>query len=197
MSKFFEDYNSIDVKIFKEVRNNLTGVEKKQISIEPKYLVMTHTHFCDFCDKIKNETTCIKEVKLLYGYQYCYQCEKKNIFNTYLNIWYIENNFLPIKILKKNLPKNNFFDADREFIIERSDGRIDSGWRVEPYEIVKYIVTEEGSEDLMIPVYKSSLETRELNKKYSLIELFRLNNLKDETLVIKNFKDEIEKLKNI
>lgn len=197
MAKFFKNYNLVNLKILEEIECTLSDEEKLEFKREPKHLVMTHTHFCDFCNSIKDELTYIKEVELLYGYQYCESCKNKKIFDSYINKWYIDNKTLPFKNLLKNQKIKDNLNSDKEYIIQRSNGKFDDGWMIDIFSLIKYDVTDEEGEDLIIPVYKSSPETRELNKKISLIELFRINNISDEVLMINTFKTELENLKNI
>ena len=197
MAKFFKNYDLVNLKILEEVECNLSDKEKLEFKREPKHLVMTHTNFCDFCNCIKDDLTYVQEIKLLYGYQYCESCKNKKIFNSYLNKWYIDNKTLPFKNLLKNQKIKNILDSDKEYIIQRSNGKFDGGWMIDIFSLISYNVTDEEGEDLIIPIYKSSLETRELNKRISLIELFRINNFSDELLMIKTFKIELENLKNI
>ena len=158
---------------------------------------MTHTHYCDFCDEIKDDITYVNEIKMLMGYQYCEKCKNKNICNTYVNKWLIDNNSIHFKSLYEKLPENHTILKDNEYTIQRSDGRFDNGWYIDFYSLIKYVITDEGNEDLIISVYKSSLETRDLNKNISLIELFRINKIDNEILLIDIYKSIISDLKNI
>ena len=197
MAKFFKNYDLVNLKILEEVECTLSDEEKLEFKREPKHLAMIHTHFCGFCNCIKNDLTYTEEITLLYGYQYCENCKNKKIFDSYLNKWYIDNKTLPFKNLLKNQKIKDNLNSDKEYIIQRSNGKFDDGWMIDIFSLLRYDVTDEEGEDLIIPVYKSSLETRELNKKISLIELFRINNISDELLMIKTFKTELENLKNI
>ena len=58
---------------------NLSEEELLELNIEPKYLGMSHTKACDFCDNPENKNTLVDELIIMFGYQVCENCKCKKI----------------------------------------------------------------------------------------------------------------------
>ena len=65
----------------------------------------------------------------------------------------------------------------------------DDDWRVDTDRPIKYEISQENTEDILVPMYKSydSPRLRTNNKNVYLSELCRFNNL-NETDIINHFK---------
>ena len=196
MAKFFKNYNQITYKILEEVTNNISQDELEDIEIDPKYLGMTPMKHCDFCDNIKKENTRVDEITIMFGYQVCEDCERKKIGSAFKKKWCIKNKIITTEYFIKNLKDNHLFKKDIPFCIQRTDGSFEEGWRLDTYDLVKYVITDEETEDLLLPFYKSSIRTRTLHKFINLSELCRFNKEISESYIIDKFKSIIENYKN-
>ena len=190
MAKFFKNYNIINLKIFNEVESQVDKKSLNDFNIQPKYLAMLYLKHCDFCCNNDNEDTFINNLNFFYGYQICSKCDNKKIGETYIKNWYVKNKCLPIEYI-------NIFDVKQSYRIQRSSGIFEDEWNIDSQYHIQYTIKSDGSEDLLIPMYKAvySPRDRSANKKIYLSELCRFNNL-NESSVIKIFKDKFEEFQN-
>ena len=194
MAKFFKNYNQINLKIHEEITKNLSEEELFELNIEPKYLGMSHTKACDFCDNPENKNTLVDELVIMFGYQVCQSCKCKKISETFKRKWLIDNNILSCDYFIENLNEDHILKRDEYYKIQRTNGIFDNDWMFDSFDLIKLVKRDDGSEDLVIPFYKSNPEIRSLHKTIYLSELCRFNNL-SEVEMIDNFKSAIEKLK--
>ena len=121
MAKFFKNYNQINLEIYKNTIKNLSPEEIEEISIDPKYLGMTHMKDCDFCDNSEDDYTRVTEITLMFGYQICKNCSKKNIGSVYKKNWLISNKYLLTEFFVNEIDKEHIIKQDVQYIIQRSD----------------------------------------------------------------------------
>ena len=153
---------------------------------------MTYMKHCDFCDNSDNNYTGVNEINLMFGYQICDKCSSKNIGETYKKKWFIDNKILTSEYFINNLEDNHLFKKDQSYQIQRTNGFFDKDWVFDTFDIIKYVIREDDTEDLLLPFYKSSIETRTLHKTIYLSELCRFNNNLHESSIISKFKSILE-----
>lgn len=195
MAKFFKDYNKINLEILESTIENLSDDQSEVLKIGPKYLGMSHMKMCDFCPNVNQEDTLADEIVFLFGYQICDNCYKKDISKTFIKKWFINNNSLPIKFFFDNLEDSNEFKNQEDFRVQRTDLRIEDNWKIDSMELIKYKIRDDDTEDIEIPMYRSSDSKRHIQKNVFLTELCRFNNNLSETKIINEFKRILKKLK--
>jgi hypothetical protein len=192
MAKFFKKFNYIDFKIFNEVKAELCNNLLYEINIEPKYLAMLYLKHCDFCSNNGNNDTHIECINLNYGYQTCDVCYKKNIGKTYIKNWFVTNNFLPCKIFF-----NTILNSQETIKIQRTSGIFEDTWIIDWEGNLNYIIKEDNTEDIQIPIHKTLEDTciTRCQKNIYLSEICRFNKL-NEREILDLFKNEFNKFKN-
>ena len=196
MAKFFKNYNKINLDIFKKVKNCLTDEEFDQLNIEPKYLGMSHMKHCDFCNNSDDNYTTVDEITIMFGYQICNKCKERDIGKTFKNNWFIENKILTSNYFIDKLDESHLFKKDCTYRIQRSNGCFEDGWFLDSFDLIKYVIREDNTEDLLLPFYKSSIETRSLHKTIYLSELCRFNSTLHENNIMLKFKSLLEDFSN-
>ena len=195
MAKFFKNYTKINLCILDKISQNLSESELEEIKISPKYLAMTHMKDCDFCDNSKNEFTLVDEIVIMYGYQICNKCSDKNIGQTFIKKWFIDNNILRCEYYLENVESNHLFNQNVSFKIQRSNSEFDDGWKFDKFDLISYVIRDDETEDLKIPFYKFNIRSKTLYKSVYLSELCRFYRELNETDLIKLFKSLLLKLK--
>lgn len=191
MSRFFKNYDKIDLDVFNNVKKSLDDNEIKELDISPKYLAMINIKHCDFCENIKNEDTITEQINFFFGYQICNECSKKEIGKTFIKSWYIENNHLPLEYFMEN----SDLIKDKDYIITRSNGKIEKNWMLDLESELTLIKKDDLSEDLLIKLYSNEHLIRSITKHIYLSELCRFNDLNEYEIILK-FKELFEIFKN-
>ena len=191
MSRFFKNYDKIDLDIFNNVKKSLDSNEIKEININPKYLAMINIKHCDFCKNIKNEDTKTEQINFFYGYQICNDCSIKEIGKTFIKTWYIKNNHLPLEYFIKN----SDLIKDKEYIITRSSGKIEKNWMLDLESELTLVKKDDLSEDLLLKLYLNEPLLRSISKHIYLSELCRFNDLNEYEIILK-FKELFKIFKN-
>ena len=191
MSRFFKNYDKIDLDVFNNVKKSLDDNEIKELDISPKYLAMINIKHCDFCKNVKNENTKTELVNFFLGYQICNDCSIKDIGKTFIKSWYIENNHLPLEYFMKN----SDLIKDKDYIITRSNGKIEKNWMLDLESELTLIKKDDLSEDLLIKLYSNEPLIRSITKHIFLSELCRFNDLNEYEIILK-FKELFEIFKN-
>ncbi len=189
MAKFFKNYDRINLQIFNDVIEKLSDDELREINIQPKYLGMCSIKFCDFCPNDEDLNTSSDEISLLLGYQICKNCKNKNIGATFIQKWCVENKKIKMEDFISNLPNDHLFvNDDTEYRIQRSDDSFEDNWLLDKFELAQYIIKDDGTEDVRIPMNRESKSRRHLHKFVFCSELCRFNTDLNETELIKIFK---------
>ena len=188
MAKFFKNYDWIDLKIFNDVESKLNDKEKFELNLEPKYLAMLYLKHCDFCFNDENAETIIDLINLNLGYQTCENCNKKNIGKTYVKKWMFKKKYLSFNFIDCN---ETFFSSKNNYRVQRTSGTFENNWFIDLFGHLQYIIKEDGTEDILLPMYRvNDYEIRErgCNKDVLLSELCRFNDL-NESEILTIFKE--------